>query len=306
LRTGFVQQGPFVSDGFDHASHSRPHVVVVGNHKGGTGKSTVAMHVIVALLKEGRRVASFDLDSRQRTLTRYVENRQDWAVEQNFPLELPDHCAVERANSDSVAINAEAEAEWFTSSLAKVQRDFDFIVIDTPSGEDHLSLLAHGLADTLVTPINDSFIDLDVIVTFDLAGRGPPQPSLYSDAVTVATDGRHRVCDRPTDWVIVRNRLSPLASRNQRQVADILGLAATKIGFRSAPGLSERVVFREFFPVGLTAFDPLDELLLGVKPTVSHVMARAEIRELVQAIGLVPSQGPAEQAHRVETAVPGE
>jgi chromosome partitioning protein len=253
------------------------------------------MHLIVALLKEGKRVASFDLDSKQQTLTRYVENRRELARQKNIPLELPEHCTVTRVATDSSTLNATAEAEMFTSSLSDFQTGCDFIVIDTPSGEDHLSLLAHGLADTLVTPINDSFVDLDMIVTIDMLGCTGPRPSLYAEAVTAATEGRQKVCNRPTDWVIVRNRVSPVASRNQREIADILGRAESEVGFRTVPGLSERVVFREFFPVGLTAFDPLDELLLGVKPTMSHVIARNEIRELVRAIGLVPALGPAEQ-----------
>jgi chromosome partitioning protein len=35
--------------------HKAPHLIVVGNEKGGSGKTTIAMHVAVALLKEGRR-----------------------------------------------------------------------------------------------------------------------------------------------------------------------------------------------------------------------------------------------------------
>jgi len=280
---------------FRGSFNSRPHVVVVGNHKGGTGKSTVAMHLIAALLKEGRRVASFDLDSRQQTLTRYVENRREWTRQKNVLLELPEHCTVTRVTTDSPTVNATAEAEMFTSSLSDFQNDCDFIVIDTPSCEDHLSLLAHGLADTLVTPINDSFVDLDMIITVDMFGCSGPRPSLYAEVVTAATEGRREVCNRPINWIIVRNRVSPLGSRNQREIADILGQAESEVGFRTGPGLSERVAFREFFPVGLTVFDPLEELLPGVKSTMSHVIARNEIRELVRAIGLVPALGSAAQ-----------
>ena len=55
------------------------HVIVLGNEKGGSGKSTTALHIAVALLKAGQRVATIDLDSRQQSFTRYIANRQAWA-----------------------------------------------------------------------------------------------------------------------------------------------------------------------------------------------------------------------------------
>src|SRR5215468_11434500 len=73
---------------------SRPHVIVIGNQKGGSGKSTFAMHIIVALLKAGKRVASFDLDLNQLTLTRYLGNRHEWDRKHEQKLELPDHYPV--------------------------------------------------------------------------------------------------------------------------------------------------------------------------------------------------------------------
>ena len=72
------------------------HVIVLGNEKGGSGKSTTAMHVAVALLQAGQRVATVDLDSRQKSFTHYVENRRDWAERAHVKLDLPAHYCVSR------------------------------------------------------------------------------------------------------------------------------------------------------------------------------------------------------------------
>jgi len=270
-------------------SASRPHVVVIGNHKGGCGKSTIAMHLIASLLKEKRRIASFDLDLTQQTLTRYIENRIAWGRLHRVLLEVPDHYPI--AEPSIAAPHPDAtDATVFTSALATLPTGYDYVVIDTPSGENHLSLLAHALADTLVTPINDSFVDLDVIGTMAPSSDFRPRRSRYAEMVATASERRTLVSSRPTDWVVVRNRLPRLMSRNQRQVAEMLGVMAPELGFRIARGLSDRVIFREFFPVGLTAFDPLDEKRLGLKTSMAHVIASAEVRDLIQDIGLLPSK----------------
>ncbi|HXW23863.1 MAG TPA: division plane positioning ATPase MipZ [Xanthobacteraceae bacterium] len=279
-----------------------PRVVVIGNHKGGCGKSTVAMHLIVSLLKEKRRVASFDLDLTQQTLTRYIENRVEWGRLHRVSLEVPDHCPIAEASVAAPHPDA-ADATVFTSTIAALPAGYDFVVIDTPSGENHLSLLAHALADTLITPINDSFVDLDVIGTMAPSSDFKPRRSRYAEMVAAASERRGLVSSRPTDWVVVRNRLPRLMSRNQRQVGEMLEMMAPELGFRTAHGLSDRVIYREFFPVGLTAFDPLDEKRLGLKTNLAHVMARAEVRDLMQDIGLLPSGEPLDFERRVNLIV---
>jgi len=143
------------------------------------------------------------------------------------------------------------------------------------------------MADTLITPINDSFVDLDLIMSIAPSNGFKPVPSRYSEMVAAATCGRQQVSGRSTDWVVTRNRTSPLGSRNEGEVGDLLEHAAANIGFRIVPGLTERVVFRELFPLGLTAFDTLDQKLLQVKPTLSHVLARREVSDLIASIGLL-------------------
>jgi chromosome partitioning protein len=275
-----------------------PHVVVVGNYKGGSGKSTFAMHLIVALLNARKRVASFDLDTQQQTLSRYIENRREWARQNGVRLAMPKHTSLVDSDDDDYV-------RVFMRHLPKLQHKHDFIVIDTPGSESHLSLVAHGLADTLVTPINDSFVDLDVIVTIGATADSRPTPSRYARAVAAALEGRRAICGRDTDWIVFRNRLATLASRNHKQITGALELIAREVGFRIGPSLAERVIFREFFPVGLTAFDQLDGVAASASPSMSNLTARIEVRELIEAIGLLPPDAIArEPRKRSKVAMP--
>jgi chromosome partitioning protein len=281
-----------------------PRVIVVGNYKGGSGKSTFAMHLVVALLKAGKRVASFDLDVPQQTLTRYIENRQEWARRNDLLVEVPKHAAIVDTDRSHGNGHDGDPVSLFARCLATLDDAYDFIVIDTPGNDSHLSLVAHGMADTLVTPINDSFVDLDVIVAIGAAIDSDPTPSSYARAVAAALEGRRAVCGRATDWIVFRNRLAPLTSRNHKHISRVLDLIAPQVGFRIAPGLSERVVFREYFPIGLTAFDQLDELVIGAFPSMSHLMARIEMRELIAEIGLLPPEpSTSEEAGRIVDGV---
>src|SRR5205823_5278488 len=263
---------------------------------GGSGKSTFAMHIIIALLKAGKRVAAFDLDLDQQTLTRYIENRREWARQKNLKLELPDYYPVMKQQLVSGDLSNSVDLGQFTSQLKNIEdgHQHDFIVIDTPGGAQHLSLIAHGMADTLITPINDSLIDLDVIVAIGSKDL-EPQPSRYAKAVARALEARRTVCGRSTDWIVVRNRLELLPSRNQRQIEQVLEAIRARLGFRTARGLSERNVYREFFAAGLTAFDAI-EGLPGTKPNPSSLLAQLEVRDLVHDIGLVERHAGLEAA----------
>jgi len=254
---------------------SSPHVVVIGNQKGGSGKSTFAMHIIVALLKAGKRVASFDLDLNQLTLTRYLGNRHEWDRKHEQKLELPDHYPVTEEVHG-------ATLRRFISRLKKIGRahKHDFIVIDTPGGVQHLSLIAHGMADTLITPINDSLVDLDLLVVMEQSDL-EPQPSAYAKAVWRALDARRKVSGRTADWIVVRNRLESVESSNQHQITQVLDVIQRTVGCRVARGLLERPVYREFFAAGLTVLDPIE----GFKSVA--VPARFEVQSLIREIGLI-------------------
>ena len=267
-------------------SSKSAHVIVLGNEKGGSGKTTTAMNIIVALIKAGHRVASIDTDSRQLSLTRYIENRSRWARQMRVALEVPTHFSVRLAEGDVVS---EVEAREFAALAEIVERlgqQFDFVVIDTPGNDSYRMRLSHAMADTLVTPVNDSFVDLDVLGRIEGEELVVKTISQYAELVQEARRKRVMIDARGTDWIVVRNRIATLHSRNQRKVIDGLGQLSAILDFRIADGISERVIFREFFPMGLTAFDTLDPTVLGVKPTMSHVAARREIRELVDALRL--------------------
>jgi chromosome partitioning protein len=256
----------------------RAHVLVVGNEKGGSGKSTTAMHVAVALLNGGAKVATVDLDARQGTFSRYVENRAAYARRKGLDLPMPMHAAVQ-ASGDRADEKARFEAV-----LEPAAASADFAIVDTPGSDTHLSRLAHTWADTLLTPLNDSFIDLDLLARVDPETLEIVRPSVYAEAVWKQRQIRAAQGARPVDWIVMRNRLSSLAARNKRDMGSVMEALAKRIGFRTARGLSERVIYRELFLNGLTLLDL--ERGAGPSMTMSHVAARQEVRDLVAALNL--------------------
>ncbi len=269
------------------------HVIVVGNEKGGTGKSTLSIHLVIALLKAGYAVASIDLDTRQRTLTRFLENRQSWASAASLPIEMPRHFALDRSDTTSVRDNESAEFGSFADAVMAVEHDYEFVVIDTPASDSYLMRLAHSLADTLVSPVSDSFIDIDVFsrVRHDRGQRG--QVAHYAELVLDARRKRHQVDNGLIDWVLVRNRMAAIQSNNARQIGVSLHKMAHELQFRVAEGLHDRVIFRELFPIGLTALDPIEEAARNGLLTSSQLTARKEIEGLLQTLQL-----PLRQANR--------
>jgi chromosome partitioning protein len=277
------------------------HVVVLGNEKGGSGKSTLALHIVVALLKAGQRVASIDLDCRQQSLTRYIRNRRLWARRNRLELELPQHRSIALGTSMQIADNEASEFEQIAEAVGAVERDVDFIVIDTPGHDSYLMRLAHSMADTLVTPINDSFLDFDVLGTVDPANYAVIGNSHYSAMVQDGRRQRRQVDGIDTDWIVVRNRLSIQGSRNNQLIAGGLRELSLQIGFRAVDGFAERVVYREFFPRGLTALDAIDETTLGMRPSMGHVAAREEVTSLLRQLKLpLDERGRRRAANRAE------
>jgi len=271
----------------DEPERSRfAHVVVLGNEKGGSGKSTTAMHVAVALMKAGQRVATIDLDSRQGSFSNYVGNRRAWAQRARLKLELPVHFRITRGEGLRIDENEAVEFAGFASAITAVEHTHDFVVIDTPGTDSYLTRLAHSMADTLITPLNDSFIDFDVLGTVDPETFLLTGTSHYSEMVREARRQRRIVDGRLTDWVVMRNRLSTLGSRNKRLVGAGLDQLSRELGFRFIDGFAERVVYRELFPRGLTALDPIDETTLGARPSLAHVTAREEVEALLAALRL--------------------
>jgi chromosome partitioning protein len=265
------------------APAKRAHVIVFGNEKGGTGKTTTAMHVAVALLRMGMSVSAIDLDSRQRTFARYIENRREFAARKGHTLRSPDVQVVERAKS---LPGAEAdESARLAEALAQAKARSDFVIIDTPGNDTLLSRLGHAAADTLVTPMNDSFLDFDLLAKLDPDSLEIKNPSLYAEFVWDCRKRRLIASRANLDWVVMRNRVSATEARNKRKVATAVERVSSRIGCRIAPGFSERVIFRELFPLGLTMLDlPLRGLAMPL--TMSHIAARQEVRELLSTLRL--------------------
>ncbi len=277
------------------------HVIVLGNEKGGSGKSTTAMHVAVALLQAGQRVATVDLDSRQKSFTHYMENRRNWAARAGIKLELSRHFCVARGFGVRLDEIEAQEFSAFAEAVSAVENSHDFVVIDTPASDSYLMRLAHSMADTLITPLNDSFVDFDVLgvvdsTTFEVTGA-----SHYAEMVREARRQRRLVDGGLTDWVVVRNRLSTLGSRNKRLVGEGVEELAKQLGFRAVDGFAERMIYREFFPRGLTALDDINEDTLGQRPNPSHVTARDEVKRLIDALKLpIDERGKRRAAARAE------
>lgn len=274
-----------------------PRVVVVGNEKGGSGKSTTAIHLTVALLMQGQRVGCLDLDARQATLARHLENRRAHAAARGIDLALPRFRAVPRSQGLDRAERELEEREAFEQARRDLG-EIDTLVIDTPGSDSHLSRLGHRLADILVTPINDSFVDLDLIGKVDGETGAVQAPSIYSQMVWEQRQKRALSGQPAIDWVVMRNRLSHIDSRSKRQIHELLCAMAGRFAFRLAPGFGERVIFRDLFPKGLTLFD-LRVPGVGVELTMSHVAARQEVRTLLQAIGLLYNEAGLEGADGV-------
>ncbi|PWG18606.1 division plane positioning ATPase MipZ [Salibaculum griseiflavum] len=260
------------------------HIIVVGNEKGGAGKSTVSMHVATALARMGHKVGLLDLDLRQKTLGRYIENRRAFVEKEGLDLPTPTYHELPEIDPASLSEGENIFDHRLSMAVAGLEPDSDFILIDCPGSHTRLSQVAHSLADTLITPLNDSFIDFDLLAQIDADGETIKGPSVYSSMVWNARQLRAQAGFDPIDWVVVRNRLGAQNMVNKQKMEKAIDKLSKRIGFRSAPGFNERVIFRELFPRGLTLLDLRD---IGVKNlNISNLAARQELRELMKALHL--------------------
>ncbi|MEI7668957.1 MAG: division plane positioning ATPase MipZ [Pseudomonadota bacterium] len=260
------------------------YVIIVGNEKGGSGKTTTTMHLIVALLRLGFTVGSIDLDARQRSLSRYIENRRQTIISENLELPLPHHIVIQKSPFNMVKEAEADERERFLKGLARIYYNNDFVVIDTPGSDTYLSRLAHSFADTVITPINDSFVDLDVLANVDGQTFKIIKPSIYSEMMWEQKLERAKRDGGSVEWIVMRNRLSNIDARNKRHMTSVLNELSRRIGFRVAPGFSERVIFREMFLQGLTVLDIMESSGAGSSMSLSHVAARQEVRDLLKTL----------------------
>ena len=260
------------------------HIIVVGNEKGGSGKSTTSMHIATALSRMGHQVGVLDLDLRQKSLGRYIENRRRFADREGVDLPTPSYRDLPEIDETQLKPGENAYDHRLSVAVAGLEPDSDFILIDCPGSHTRLSQVAHSLADTQITPLNDSFVDFDLLARIDTDGTNILGPSVYAEMVWHARQLRAQAGLDPIDWIVVRNRLGAQQMVNKKKMGAALDKLARRIGFRHVPGFSERVIFRELFPRGLTLLDLRD---VGVeKMNISNVAARQEVRDLLNALQL--------------------
>lgn len=281
---------------------TRPHIIVVGNEKGGCGKTTTSIHVTMALLYYGYQVSSIDIDARQRSFTNFIENRRRTIQEKNIILPMPSHFVLNKSKVDAGVEAREDEKKRFTQCIKRAAEEKQFIVIDAPGNDTYLSRLAHSFADTIITPINDSFIDLDVVAKINAEDYTVNMPGLYSEMIWEAKLYRAKRNRGEIDWILMRNRLSHIDAKNKQNMVLALNNVANRLGCKLATGFSERVIYRELFLKGLSLLDILEDNI-GIQPKLGHIKARQELREFVKSLNLhkkVP--GFAEQIETKETA----
>ncbi|NSX53289.1 division plane positioning ATPase MipZ [Parasulfitobacter algicola] len=260
------------------------HIIVVGNEKGGAGKSTVSMHVATALARLGLRIDVLDLDLRQHTTGRYVENRKAFLAKSDLDLPTPSYHDLPQIDQSQLAPGENIYDRRLSDAVEALQGKSDFILIDCPGSHTRLSQMAHSIADTLITPLNDSFVDFDLLARINSDDGKILGPSVYSEMVWGARQRRAQAGLDPIDWVVVRNRLGTQQMVNKQKMGKALENLSKRIGFRVAPGFSERVVFRELFPRGLTLLDLRD---VGISQiSMSNIAARQELRDLINALSL--------------------
>ena len=263
----------------------QPTIIVVGNEKGGTGKSTTAIHLAIGLLHRGYKVGTLDLDPRQATLTRYLENRQSYA-ETGPSLLMPQHTQLKEI-SDVPKEDAELMARQQITDIFVRMAGCHVVIIDTPGSPSTNSRIGHEEADILITPVNDSLVDIDVLAVIDPVNRAVIAPSFYSQMAWEYHNRRIIDGRSPIDWIVIRNRLPHIQSHNQRDIDDLLDKLAHRMGFRVGPGLAERVIFRALFLKGLTVVD-LPDLDNDWQETPSHRAARNELNSLLDSLHLPP------------------
>lgn len=264
-----------------NSNNNKPHIIVLGNEKGGAGKTTTSMHLIVSLLHLGFKVTSIDADCRQKSLSRYLENRTSYSAKHNLSLLSPKHFILEESENkqeDINKLNQIIEQELSTENC-------DFLLIDTPGSHTLLSNFAHSLADTIITPINDSFLDLDVIAQIEADSLKIIRPSFYSQSIWEQKMHKAKRNQGEINWIVIRNRLSSIDAKNKQKMSEVLKSLSTRLGFRVSSGFNERVIYRELFLHGLTLLD-IKPGVTDITLNISHLAAKQELNSFLRHINV--------------------
>jgi chromosome partitioning protein len=248
-----------------HRARPKARIITIANEKGGAGKSTVAFHLCVALADAGRKVLAIDLDRRQRTLSNALTNREGTARRLNTALPTPRHLVL---GHDS--------GSMLLQEMVRVGHDCDTVVIDAPGYDSPIARRAIALADTLVTPVNGSFADVDLLGRFSPVSMKYSGPGCFAELVDGIRKARFELRQPALDWLVVMNRVRKGGSRCQTTVEHALAKLEKHIGFRMVHGLADRVAYRELIQLGLTH---LDLKRIPQLPR-THSLARDEILNL--------------------------
>ena len=246
-------------------------VIAFANEKGGVGKSTLAFHCAIGLAHAGHRVVAIDLDGRQSTLERGLALREGTARILGAALPMPAHAALARPGA----------AQLF-QEIARLDARADFVVLDAPGADCPIFRRAVAMADTLVTPVNASFVDLQVLGQIDPVSGMVGRSNCFSDSVCDLRSERERQGRAPMDWLVVKNRVRATERRQIGRIDAALAVLGAQQDFRIGRGLSERVAFRELYRFGLTHLD------LPLLPEAARANAGTlkEIRNLLDEFAL--------------------
>lgn len=262
------------------------HIIVFANEKGGVGKSTSAFHTCIALCNAGESVAALDVDLRQLTLQSALWARIESEKEYGVRLPGPEQIMLAQQNENELE-----------EKLRMARIHHSFIVIDVGGHDSPIARRAIFMADTIITPVNDSFIDLDMLGRIDPRTGELKTLGNFARLVAHLKEPGIAIRPKPLDWVVMQNRSRNFATKNERKVLDALERIAPVAGFRLVPGLRERVTYRELFPMGLTLFD------LEAIPELGRMQpnAREEIWTMLRSLNL-PSEALAKAIAPLENS----
>lgn len=293
----------FAPQNIDKSEH-RARILVFGNEKGGCGKSTLAMHVAIGLLRLGFSVGSIDLDSRQGSFSRYLRNRFDTVRRLDGDSHRlhgmsPTHIRFMPSGSDADKGTRRNlhDGTFLTGAINELSPHHDFIIIDTAGRDCYINRLAHSFADTVVTPVNPSYIDLDLIADINPMTQAIDHAGLYTKMIAEQRQNKlsrvitEDITARSIDWIVVPNRLQKKTDKNAEMLKEqdfivnvVLPDAAQKFDFKTVSGFTERALFRDLFLKGLTLLDLAEVRQQDL--SLDIVQARQEVRTVIEAIGL--------------------